>query len=324
MGNVFGYGSASPPVDVVVRRTYGYIKDVADPRDRIRTFDTSILRTLFSVSDEVNVLRDVVNRGGIRSPIVSSSYPVRLSGNVRNKMSVAAAEPVSGVGSVVTDEKVDLRPFCPGVYDQGQIGSCTANAIAAAYEYDLRKQALADFVPSRLFIYYNERVMENTVGTDSGAQIRDGIKVLNTQGVCHETSWPYDASRCFEKPTDACYSDAKSCKAVAYHRVAQDIDQLRTALKLGFPVVFGFQVYASFESVDVSRTGNMPMPKADEKVLGGHAVMAVGFDDEKKVAIVRNSWGEAWGDEGYFYMPYAFWSDPNQCSDFWTVTSVTE
>jgi C1A family cysteine protease len=98
----------------------------------------------------------------------------------------------------------DLRPQCPPVYDQGQLGSCTANAIAGAIEFDQMKQGQTPFVPSRLFIYYNERDIEGTVGSDSGAQIRDGIKSVAQQGVCPEPEWPYDITKFTEKPPDTC------------------------------------------------------------------------------------------------------------------------
>ena len=94
----------------------------------------------------------------------------------------------------------DLRPHCPAVYDQGMLGSCTANAIGGAVEFDRIKQKLADFVPSRLFIYYNERVIEGTVGSDSGAQLRDGIKSVASQGACPEPEWPYEIAKFTQKP----------------------------------------------------------------------------------------------------------------------------
>src|SRR5271166_5491993 len=201
---------------------------------------------------------------------------------------------------------VDLRGQCPPVYDQGQLGSCTANAIAGAVEFDRKKQGLSDFVPSRLFIYYNERVMEGTVGSDSGAQIRDGIKSVAAQGDCPETEWDYEISQFAVQPPQSCYDDAVKYKAVAYQSVTQNLSDMQGCLASGYPFVFGFTVYPSFESADVAKTGNMPMPKSGEDPIGGHAVLAVGYDNEDRVFIVRNSWGEGWGDAGYFYMPYAY------------------
>jgi C1A family cysteine protease len=217
----------------------------------------------------------------------------------------------------------DLRKECPSVYDQGQLGSCTANALAGAFEFNILKEKKKDFMPSRLFIYYNERVIEHTVNSDSGAQIRDGIKTMNKQGVCPETEWPYDANQFATKPSAKCFSDAKKNEIKSYQRLDNtNLTLLKSCISEGFPFVFGFTVYESFMSQAVAKTGNMPMPKASESVEGGHAVMAVGYNDAKNVAIVRNSWGAGWGDKGYFYMPYAYITSNNLCDDFWTIKLV--
>jgi C1A family cysteine protease len=216
---------------------------------------------------------------------------------------------------------VDLRPVCPPVYDQGQLGSCTANAIAAALEFDRTKQALPTYIPSRLFIYYNERVMEGTASSDSGAQIRDGIKSVANIGAPPETEWPYDIAQFAQQPPAPVYADAGLDRALHYMRVVQVIAQMQGCIAAGYPFVFGFTVYESFESPIVAKTGVMPMPAPGEKKLGGHAVMAVGYDNAKRMITVRNSWGPGWGLQGYFLMPYEFILSPN-ASDFWTVRSV--
>jgi C1A family cysteine protease len=216
--------------------------------------------------------------------------------------------------------KTDLRRQCPAVYDQGELGSCTGNAIAGAVQFDRRKlKRRTDFVPSRLFIYYNERVIEHTVESDSGAQIRDGIKSVAKLGVCPETEWPYDIAKFAVKPPPTCYRHAKKYRAIGYQRVVQSLTQMKGCLASGYPFVFGFTVYESFESDRVARTGVVPMPAAAEKVLGGHAVLAVGYDDAAQRFIVRNSWGRRWGIAGYFTMPYAYLADDNLAADFWTI-----
>ena len=218
---------------------------------------------------------------------------------------------------------VDLRPGCPPPYDQGQLGSCTGNAIAGAIQFERKRQQLTpDFVPSRLFIYYNERVIEGTVEADSGAQIRDGIKSVGTQGDCPETELPYDISKFAHRPPARCYKDAVKYKTVSYSRLSQDPSQLKGCLASGFPFVFGFTVYASFESPDVAKTGVVPMPASGEKVLGGHAVMAVGYDDAQQRFLVRNSWGQGWGQGGYFTIPYAYLTNSALSDDFWTIRLV--
>jgi C1A family cysteine protease len=216
---------------------------------------------------------------------------------------------------------VDLRAQCPPVYDQGELGSCTANAIAAALEFDAARQKLPVSTPSRLFIYYNERVIEGTVSSDSGAQIRDGVKSVAQWGDCPETEWPYDTSQFAVQPTQSCYEDAAKHLALVYEVVNQGLDDLRGCLAAGFPFVFGFTVYASFESEYVARTGHVPMPQWFERAIGGHAVMAVGYDDATSTFIVRNSWGTDWGDAGYFYFPYAYMTSA-LTSDLWTIRTV--
>jgi len=223
----------------------------------------------------------------------------------------------------VLPPSVDLQSACPPiVYDQGALGSCTANAIAGALEFDLGKQKLCDFMPSRLFIYYNERKIEGTVDSDSGAMIRDGIKSVAKQGVCTEDLWPYEIDKFTEEPTSACYTAALDNQALSYQRVPQNLDQMRGCLANGFPFVFGFTVYESFESREVAKTGVVPMPGTGESILGGHAVLAVGYDDETQRFRVRNSWGSGWGDGGYFTIPYAYLTKRSLASDFWTISKI--
>jgi C1A family cysteine protease len=215
---------------------------------------------------------------------------------------------------------VDLSSKCPPVYDQGQLGSCTANAIAGAIEFEQKKK----FVPSRLFIYYNERAMEGTIDSDSGAQIRDGIKSVATEGAPPERLWPYQISQFRQKPSAAAYTAAKADLVVLYQRLIQDLTTMRGCLASKNPFVFGFTCYESFESQKVARTGILPMPESNEKVVGGHAVMAVGYDDATRMFLVRNSWGTGWGLKGYYKMPYAYLTNPKLASDFWTIRSVEE
>src|SRR6202158_2921 len=166
--------------------------------------------------------------------------------------------------AAVVPASVDLRAKCPPVYDQGQLGSCTANAIAGAVQFDLMKESKPVFVPSRLFIYYNERVIEGTVNSDSGAQIRDGIKTVASQGVCPEPEWPYDIAKCAQKPSAKAYSDAVTDRAISYQSLVQDLNQMKGCLASGYPFVFGFTVYESFETAAVAKSGHAPMPRCGE------------------------------------------------------------
>lgn len=230
---------------------------------------------------------------------------------------------------------VDLRSQCPAVHNQGQIGSCTANAIAGALEFDMMKQnPSSSFTPSRLFIYYNERSIEGTVGSDSGAYIRDGIKSVASLGDCPESEWTYDATpplpgnvfapgaKAATQPYPQCYTDAVQHKALTYMSIDQNLADMKGCLASGYPFVFGFTVYESFESQQVAQSGVLSMPAAGETIVGGHAVLAVGYDDSKNAFIIRNSWGDGWGLAGYFYMPYAYLLDNNLSDDFWTIRTV--
>jgi len=219
--------------------------------------------------------------------------------------------------------KQDLRPNCPPVYDQGQLGSCTANAIGGAMQFEQIKQKIKDFVPSRLFIYYNERAMEGTIDSDSGAQIRDGMKVVAKQGAPPEDpDWPYDIEKFRDKPPQKAYTDAAKNQVVLYQRVSRVLNQMKGCLASGFPFVFGFTVYDSFESAQVAHTGQLNMPQPGEAVVGGHAVMAVGYDDQSQTFLVRNSWADTWGMKGYFTIPYQYLLEPNLSDDFWTIRLV--
>lgn len=219
--------------------------------------------------------------------------------------------------------KVDLRPQCPPVYDQGQLGSCTANAIAAALQFDEDEADPAAPTPSRLFIYYNERVMEGTVGSDSGAQIRDGIKSVAKIGAPPESDWAYDEAKFAVKPPPAAFADASKTRAIAYMRVSQTLAQMKGCLAAGFPFVFGFTVYESFMSAAMQSSGVGSLPAPGEKVEGGHAVMAVGYDDASQTFLVRNSWGTAWGMQGYFTFPYPYLTEADLSDDFWTIRRVS-
>jgi C1A family cysteine protease len=229
----------------------------------------------------------------------------------------------------------DLRGQCPAVYDQGRIGSCTANAIGGAIHFDRMKESQSpDFVPSRLFIYYNERAMEHSVPYDAGAQIRDGIKTVNKLGVCPEDEWAYSddgfpknegdpfepGAPAAQKPPDQAYKDALGYQVTRYLRLNQTLPQLRGCLADGYPFVFGFSVFENFFGADGKPQTEIPMPAGGR--IGGHAVLAVGYDDASSKFIVRNSWGPDVHDHGYFYMPYAYVTEPTLTNDIWTVRAV--
>ncbi len=218
----------------------------------------------------------------------------------------------------------------PPIYDQGQLGSCTANALAGVFEFEQMKQGLSDFMPSRLFIYYNERKIEGTIGTDSGASLSDGIRVLTTLGVCKETTWPYDVTKLTLTPSSVAFVEGSNHQILASKRVPMSIDGFKTMINMGYPIAFGFTVFSYMESQQMSTTGILKMPGPSEQSIGGHAVVCVGYSDTMKSTDgkhigylkVRNSWGPNWGIEangskGYFWMPYTY---INLCSDAWVIT----
>ncbi|MCE4370910.1 C1 family peptidase [Xanthomonas hortorum] len=217
---------------------------------------------------------------------------------------------------------VDLRATCSAVEDQGQLGSCTANALVGALEFLERKDGLKPTDLSRLFVYYNERALDGTIKQDAGSQLRTGIKALAHQGVCAEALWPYDITQFAKRPPPKAYTQAERHRITDYMRL-NTLGDMQSCLADGYPFVFGFSVYESFESEEVAKTGIVDRPGSHEKMLGGHAVLAVGYDDASQRLIVRNSWGTAWGQKGYFTLPYAYVTDRNLADDLWAIRRGT-
>lgn len=217
---------------------------------------------------------------------------------------------------------VDLRPKLPPVYDQGDLGSCTGNAIAAAFDFARQKQGKPFLTPSRLFIYFQERKVEGTIDSDAGAMIRDGIKSVAKLGVCPESEWPYDPAQFATEPTPKSYADALENQVISYKRISASLRSMIYCLAYGYPFVFGFSVYDSFMSDAVQATGVVPMPDFSETQVGGHAVLAVGYDQSRHAFLVRNSWSAAWGMAGYCWMPMEYLNNPDLCDDRWQIKLV--
>ena len=217
----------------------------------------------------------------------------------------------------------DLRNRCPPAYDQKGLNSCSANAVAAAVEFDLmRERGQRVILPSRLFLYYNTRQIEGTVGSNVGVSIRDAIKSVARQGDCPESLWPYIERKFRTRPPQKCYDKALRYRAVEYQRIHRSLDDFRSCLVSGSPFVFGFLAHRNFHDV-VRRTGRLEMPSPGERLLGQHAVMAVGYEDPERRFIVRNSWGPRFGRKGYFTMPYKYLLKEDLSDDFWTIRVVT-
>jgi C1A family cysteine protease len=217
---------------------------------------------------------------------------------------------------VARPKSVDLRTKFPPVWDQGQLGSCTAFALTGAVAF------LHGFTGSQLWLYYKERVLEHTTRQDAGAMIRDGIKVLANTGLPPEDAWPYDPAKFAKRPSPAANKAAKQELIGEYRRLTGVNDYL-DCLASGSPFVVGITVFDSFESDAVAANGEVPMPKTTEQSLGGHAICVVGYRPDGSF-IVRNSWSDQWGDKGYFYLPHAYLASADLATDAWAITGCSK
>lgn len=208
-------------------------------------------------------------------------------------------------------KKVDLRPYMTRVEDQGQVGSCTANAVAGAYEYLVKKnQGLEDdYDVSRLFIYYGARAKQGNEKKDSGSAISDAVSLLEETGACSEYTWPYSEQKSvvFAKPSKEAFEEASRHKITEAEIIPTTLQAWKSALAEGFPIIFGISLFKSFDNQ--RKRGFVPNPSSTEAARGSHsshAMLCVGYSDVDRVFIVRNSWGDRWGDNGYCYISYDY------------------
>jgi C1A family cysteine protease len=264
--------------------------------------DPGLHRKPFPPMRKVKPPFDIPKYHWVKDKIDTRDHPYRLTGATQPNI-------------------VDLRQYCSSIEDQGKLGSCTGNAIAGAIEL-LHKRQNRTLDISRLFIYYYERKFIGTVNYDSGAYIRDGIKACYTYGAPTENLWPYNISKFRMQPHKTAIVDALKRKVTSYQR-AVDFNQVIDSITSGYPVTIGFNVYSSFDSPAVAKTGIMPYPNVNkERLLGGHAVLIVGYNKTNNTFIVRNSWGTRWGDKGYFYMPFKVIQNTSMSRDFWVIKSI--
>lgn len=210
-------------------------------------------------------------------------------------------------------EKVDLRSKCGKVFDQGDIGSCTSQSVCSAYMFDD-----PHFEPSRLYLYYKERLADGDPKDDNGSTLTQAINTAK-QGICSEKSWPYKPHKFKESPPSHCDDEAKHHKVIESYQVEQTLASMRGCLASGFPFCVGVAVYPSFEN---ATDGNIPMPGANEQCIGGHAIMIVGYDTKANIWIFKNSWGTDWGHSGYGVLPINYLLNPQLTSDLWKITKV--
>lgn len=213
--------------------------------------------------------------------------------------------------------KMDNRELCSPVANQGKLGSCTAFAMGKGFREFMQRKLGERQVPlSPLFLYYESRWDK---GRDTGSTNTDNVETVARTGIATEESWPYDITKFAQVPPALSYSTAKEFKYDNFIRI-RGLEDAKVALSKGVPVLFAFDVMESFRSI--GKDGMMPVPKPGEKRLGGHAVLAVGYDNQKQVVTVRNSWGDTWADGGYFYMPYEVFE--NTARDMWTADTRTQ
>lgn len=287
----------------------GWLKDLPDFRDQ--TPDTK------SVTDKQLAM-------GVKKPVQQILQKVEASGTAKKKAAMKA------------ESRVDLRKWCSPIEDQGQLGSCTAHASIGLYEYFERRAFGKHIDGSRLFQYKATRNLLKKTG-DDGAYLRTAMASLALFGVVPEKYWPYDESKFNDEPSAFLYSYAQNYQAISYYRLdcpgvtkRELLEAIKDHLRKGFALVFGFSCYTSLYQ---DHGGKIPFPDKKEDAEGGHAVMAVGFDDAMKIKnlsndttttgaiLIRNSWGTDWGEAGYGWLPYDFILK-GIAEDWWTMTKA--
>jgi C1A family cysteine protease len=216
--------------------------------------------------------------------------------------------------------KADLSRFCGPVYNQYRTQSCAANALASVLTLDANQRDEELAPPSRLFIYYNARVLTHAQSDDSGTTIRNAIKAFARDGACAERQWPFLKRDITKRPARACYRDAKHLP-VRYHRIPQQIDDLRAALALGHAFIFGIEAYGQ-PFTEAAKSAKLRLPRKSDTRIGGHALIAVGYDSAKNAFLTRNSLGRDYARNGFFWIPDAYFADAELTYDFWVVDGV--
>jgi C1A family cysteine protease len=218
-----------------------------------------------------------------------------------------------------TPQQFSLESFCPPVFDQGSIGSCTAQSSACMYSCIYKQKTRQVFLPARLYIYYNTRLIENSVSADNGATLRNTMKAMVKNGVCTESIWPYQNNRLYLRPTNNCYVEGMDRQVLSYASVPIQLQIMKNLLLSQHSFVMGILVFPSF----FSGGGQVPIPNPNvEPILGGHAICIIGYDDQRQAFLARNSWGSGWGIRGNFYIPYAYATNRNLAFDAWVLYNV--
>lgn len=309
--------------------SFGWKRDLPDYRDYTET--DSKVQTVLSASAPLKKATAVAPTipSHANNPIPGYAIPGHpnnptIPGIPQNNAAVEAAKRV-----IAATTSVDLRSWCSPVEDQGRLGSCTSQACAGLLEYFERRAFGKYLNASRLFIYKTTRNLMGLTG-DTGADLRSTMKAIVMLGAAPEQYWSYNISKFDSEPTSFVYSLAQSYKSLVYYRLdpagttpANLLTSIKQKLTAGLPSMFGFTVYSS-----ISNSADIPFPKKGDTVLGGHAVMSVGFSDDHKIGtdigalLIRNSWGTSAGDAGYFWLPYSYVLK-GLAVDFWTLVQAS-
>lgn len=214
--------------------------------------------------------------------------------------------------------RVDLTEFCSPVANQSKLGACTAFAVGKGFrEFQINKRNERKVALSAMYLYYEARALWGNTNEPTGSTITDNMSVLEDKGMATDATMPYEITKYMIAPTAAAHAEAKEFRYDGGVRIGS-FDDVQAALAKGEGVLFAYDVMESFRRIGPD--GMMPVPQPGEKRLGGHAVFAVGYDNQKQVVKVRNSWGGDWGDKGHFYMPYSVFKQTAR--DVWTAGTV--
>jgi C1A family cysteine protease len=280
-------------------RCFGWLRDYPDVRDYTTEHDQVSIQ-LRALGQTVSI-KAMLDKAGVRKRI----------------------KPKSETRKAILPGSTDLRQWCSPIENQGALGSCTAHAGVAIVEYFERRTFGRHIDASRMFLYKATRNLLKWTG-DTGAFLRSTMGALALFGVPPEEYWPYVIADYEKEPPAFCYAFAQSYQAINYYRLDPPgtakpdlLKAIKTHLAAGLPPMFGFTVYSSY--TQASSTGKIPYPSSGDKIVGGHAVVAVGYDDTMKIKntsaggvetkgalLIRNSWGAVWGSEGYGWLPYDY------------------
>lgn len=274
-----------------------------------KSFFVGIVLSSYSVSAEIREDTNGIDQQssqGYQPKHVYNLIPSEKSENLQWALGKAKAA-VEAIDPATLPSKVDFSHFLPVIHDQGQLGSCTGQAITAAMEINLSKQNNYTLL-SPLYVYYNERRLMGTIQEDSGASLADGVRAICTWGACKEPTWSYsDNQKKFRmRPSKAAYNEGRQfmdLDPISHSQVPHSLTAIKSVLAKNIPVVFGAYVYPSFENAE---GGRIPMPSGSEYPLGGHALTFVGYDDSAQEFKFVNSWGADWGDKGFGYLKYDY------------------